>query len=63
MGFYMVSKQALWTMMDLSLPVEHVFDQKLSHVRGCVKVSYIAKRYMIWTLYKPLTHLLSQGIF
>jgi hypothetical protein len=28
--------------------VEHVFVKKLSHVRGRVKVSYIAKKYMTW---------------
>jgi hypothetical protein len=35
-------------MMYVTFPldVEHVFGQKLSHVRGSVEVSYIVKRYM-----------------
>jgi len=33
--------------------VEHVFGQKLPHVKGHVKVSYIVKRYITWAIYKP----------
>jgi hypothetical protein len=32
--------------------VKQVFSQKLSHVKGHVKVSHIAKRYITWLLYK-----------
>jgi hypothetical protein len=50
---------------DGSFPpnVEHVFSQKLLHVKKHVKVSYIANRYMTWTLYKSWTPLLSQGLW
>jgi hypothetical protein len=50
---------------DESFPpdVEHVFGQKLTHVKGRVKVSHIAKRYMTCALYKSWTHLLSQCVF
>jgi len=51
-------------MMGLSLPlVEHLFGQKLSHMRGRVKVSYIAKISFTLALYKPWCPLLSQGVF
>jgi hypothetical protein len=51
------------TMMGFSLPsVEHVFGQKLSHVRGRVKVPYIAKVCLFWEVYKPWCPLLSQGV-
>jgi hypothetical protein len=33
--------------------VEPVFGQKLLHVKGRVKVSHDAKRYMTCALYKP----------
>lgn len=32
--------------------VEYVFGQKLLHIMGHVTVSYIAKRYMTWAIYK-----------
>jgi hypothetical protein len=32
--------------------VEYMFGQKLSHVRGRVKVSHIINTYMTWTLFK-----------
>jgi len=43
--------------------VEHVFGQKMPHVRRRVKVSHIAKRSLSCRLYKLLTPLLSQGVF
>jgi len=33
--------------------VEHVFGQKMPHVRGHVKVSHITKRSLSCRLYKP----------
>jgi hypothetical protein len=50
---------------DVPFPpvVEHVFGQKMPHVRGRVKVSHIAKRSLSCRLYKPWTPLLSQGVF
>jgi hypothetical protein len=50
---------------DGSFPpvVEHVFGQKMPHVRGHVKVSHIAKRSLSCRLYKLWTPLFSQGVF
>jgi hypothetical protein len=43
--------------MGLYLPyVEHVFSQKLPHVREHVKIFYVDKIKLTWRLYKPWTY-------
>jgi len=53
-GLYMVLERVSFLNDDGYFPpdVKHVFGQKLSYVRRCVKVSHIAKKYMTWVLYK-----------
>jgi hypothetical protein len=48
----MVLEQVLWIMMGLSLSMLNTCLAKVVTCEGRVKVSYIAKRYMTWTLYK-----------
>jgi len=59
MDFIMVSEPGSLDDDEFFPPdVEHVFDQKLLHVKGRVIVSHVAKRYMTYALYKPWTLLL-----
>jgi hypothetical protein len=54
MDFIMVSEPGSLDDDEFFPPdVEHVFDQKLLHVKGRVIVSHVAKRYMTYALYKP----------
>jgi hypothetical protein len=48
----MVLEQVLWIMMGLSLSMLNTCLAKIVTREGRVKVFYIAKRYMTWTLYK-----------